>query len=306
MEKYKLVPSVEYPTLFRVIALRDIPNKYAPVKEGEFGGFVESEKNLSQEGECWITENVVVARGAVVEGNALVEDSTIHENARISGRARISESTIKGDTIIEDAMVNSSDVSGSSYIKGDAHLDDCIVKDTKIEATEKFMILRSMLKNKSMLSGCGYIENLVMENSAIAASHIVLREGSKMEKSSLISTCQVELSKFYMRKSILDLKEFFISFAPVSIINSKITSIDEFLNISDGASIYFDEMTGILKGSIFENTELLSARRLNGDELDAICTKAIRLIRMRAKTKTNLVAKEFVESYNRLKQFDII
>lgn len=306
MEKYKLVTSVEYPTLFRVIALRDIPNKYAPVKEGEFGGFVESEKNLSQEGDCWITENVVVAQDAVVEGDALVEDSMIHENARISGSARISESTIKGDTIIEDAMVNSSEVSGSSYIKGDAHLDDCIVHDTEIKATEKFMILRSMLKKRSILSGCGYIENLVMENSAIAASHIVLREGSKMEKSSLISTCRVELSKFYMKKSILDLKEFFLSFAPVSIINSRITSLGEFLNISDGASIYFDEMKGILKGSIFENTELLSARRLNGDELDAICVKAIRLIRMRSKTKTNLVAKEFVESYNLLNQFGII
>lgn len=306
MEKYKLVPSEEHPNLFQVLALRDIPNEYALVKEGELGGFVESEKNLSQSGDCWITENVVVAQDAVVEGNALVEDSMVHENARISGKARISESTIKGDTIIEDAVVSSSEVSGATFISGAVHLEDCIVQDTEIRASDKFMIQGSMLQKKSMLSGCGFIENLVMENSVIAASHIVLREGSKMEKSSLASTCRAELSKFYMRKSVLDLEESFLSFSPVSIINSKITSLDGFMCISDRASIYFDEVAGFLKGSIFENTELLSARRLNGDELDAICTKAIRLIRMRSKTTTNLVAKEFVESYNRLKQFDII
>lgn len=60
--------------LFRIKALVEFGN----VKEGELGGFVEKEENLSHEGDAWVYEN------ARVSGNAWV-----YENARVSGNARV-------------------------------------------------------------------------------------------------------------------------------------------------------------------------------------------------------------------------
>ena len=60
--------------LFRIKALVEFGN----VKEGELGGFIEKEDNLSQEGDAWVSGN------ARVFGNAWVYD-----NARVSGNARV-------------------------------------------------------------------------------------------------------------------------------------------------------------------------------------------------------------------------
>lgn len=53
MKKYRLTNEkiiVGCRTLYRIQALRD----FGDVKEGEFGGWIESEKNLSHEGNAWV------------------------------------------------------------------------------------------------------------------------------------------------------------------------------------------------------------------------------------------------------------
>ena len=68
MKKYELTEEVNERGLHRIRALRDIP-RYG-VKKGDLGGFVESEENLSQSGDCW------VAYTAVVRGHAVVSSDT--------------------------------------------------------------------------------------------------------------------------------------------------------------------------------------------------------------------------------------
>lgn len=54
--------------LYRIRALKDFGN----VKKGDLGGFVESENNLSQEGNCWVSGNAKVYDNAEVYGCAEV------------------------------------------------------------------------------------------------------------------------------------------------------------------------------------------------------------------------------------------
>ena len=104
MKKYELLAD-DYlragdRTVYRIRALRD----FGDVKRGHLGGYVESERNLSHEGECWAYdaaqiygENGVVrgngkARGCawvmgVVEDSAVVDDlAIVCEGARVGGR----------------------------------------------------------------------------------------------------------------------------------------------------------------------------------------------------------------------------
>lgn len=57
-KKYELVESskiiLRNIILYRIKALIDIPNI---VKAGELGGYIESEKNLSHEGNCWVSDD---------------------------------------------------------------------------------------------------------------------------------------------------------------------------------------------------------------------------------------------------------
>ena len=95
--------------LYRIRALRDIP-RYG-VKAGDLGGWVESEKNLSQDGECWVGGSALVYGHAQVTGNALVDgDARVYENAWVGGSAR---------------------VRGDAWIVGRAHVQNGVIKSTQ-------------------------------------------------------------------------------------------------------------------------------------------------------------------------------
>ena len=69
MKKYRLTEEttkVGNRPLYRIQALRDFGN----VKEGELGGYIESEKNLSQDGDAWVYGDACVYGDARVYGNA--------------------------------------------------------------------------------------------------------------------------------------------------------------------------------------------------------------------------------------------
>ena len=94
-KKYELVKSesIVYngKTLYRIRALRDfITVRGRTIKKGDLGGYVESEDNLSQEGNCWIFDNAKVYGNAKVFDDAIVNDSAcIFDSAVVCGAAEI-------------------------------------------------------------------------------------------------------------------------------------------------------------------------------------------------------------------------
>ena len=119
-KKYELIPS-DKEGLYRIKALKD----FNDVKKGDIGGYVESEKNLSQDGNCWIYDNAVICDNARVEDNAQVYgdaevcgDAIVRDNARVLVNARVF-----GNAIIRDNAV----------VRGDARIfDNVIVRDNVI------------------------------------------------------------------------------------------------------------------------------------------------------------------------------
>lgn len=77
--------------LRRIRAVRDIPR--FGVKAGDLGGWVGSEKNLSQKGDAWVGGN------AQVGGNAWVGDNAqVGGNARVGGNAWVGgDARVEGD-----------------------------------------------------------------------------------------------------------------------------------------------------------------------------------------------------------------
>ena len=114
-KKYKLTDeciTIDNRKLYRIKALKD----FSCIKKGDEGGFVESEDNLSQEGNCWILDNAKVFGNAVVRDNAMIYGNVmIYNGAEVRNNARV----------FGDAKVyNYSNVQGNASVSGSAQVYD--------------------------------------------------------------------------------------------------------------------------------------------------------------------------------------
>ena len=89
MKKYELTSETKVNNgvkLHRIKALDSFGN----IKKEELGGWIESKKNLSQEGNAWVGDNSMVFNNARVDENATVRGkATVGGNAFISGKATV-------------------------------------------------------------------------------------------------------------------------------------------------------------------------------------------------------------------------
>lgn len=81
--------------LYQIKALRS----FGTIKAGDLGGFIESEKNLSQKGNSWVYWNALVYGDARVYENAQVfGNAQVYENAEVYGNAWVYEDAkVHGD-----------------------------------------------------------------------------------------------------------------------------------------------------------------------------------------------------------------
>jgi carbonic anhydrase/acetyltransferase-like protein (isoleucine patch superfamily) len=103
-------------TLYQIKAQKD----FGSVKKGELGGWIEKERNLSQDGSCWVCGNAQVCGDALVCGNAQVcGDALVHGDAQVHGNALVC-----GDALVHgDALVyGNAQVFGDALVYGNAQV----------------------------------------------------------------------------------------------------------------------------------------------------------------------------------------
>lgn len=136
-------------TLLRqIVALKD----FGDVKEGQIGGWIEHEGNLSHEENCWVDcnaevygkasvkENAKVHGFAVVKGKAEVfDEAEVYGSSMVYGNARVYH---KSKVFDFAEVTGNSDVGGTSLIYKNAYLSgDAEVKGENEELTRKVVTL---------------------------------------------------------------------------------------------------------------------------------------------------------------------
>lgn len=101
-KKYRLLENdtitVGGRTLYRIEALRD----FADVKKGDKGGYIEKERNLSHNGNCWVFDDAQVYANDLVRGN-----EKVYCKAEVSGKAVVfGNAWVSGDCQIVNGMIN--------------------------------------------------------------------------------------------------------------------------------------------------------------------------------------------------------
>ena len=108
----------------RIRALKEFGlNAVNYYQAGDLGGWIESEDNLSHEGNCWVDDDSVVFGNAKVYEDAIISDNAIvGDNAKVHGKAVICDNSIingnaevYGSTLTKDNAM----IGGDSKIHGD-------------------------------------------------------------------------------------------------------------------------------------------------------------------------------------------
>ncbi len=168
MKKYEILTENGEGDVYgkRVYKIRALKS-FSDVREGEYGGYVENETNLSQEGNCWIYSNAVVMENAVVSGDSKVlgyvlvhGNASVCDNAVVEGtcgknpRADIRDYNLKvnGRKIAENSDIleigGNSLVCGCSEIKHSAK----ILQRARISGNAKIMN-RAVIKGYAEIGG---------------------------------------------------------------------------------------------------------------------------------------------------------
>ena len=118
-KKYKLTSeelSIGHTTLYRIKALKN----FGEVKEGDLGGWIEKESNLSHEGNCWIYEDAKVYDDAKIYNNAEVYGAAeVFGNAEIYGAAWVfGDARVYGDT----KVFGNVEISGNARVYSHAEI----------------------------------------------------------------------------------------------------------------------------------------------------------------------------------------
>lgn len=114
--KYKLTDECmqyEGHKLYRIQSLRSFSN----VKEGELGGYIESEDNLSHDGMCWVYDEAKVFGNAKVYNNACVYFyANVYGNAEVRGDAKVFDCA----EVLDAEVFGNAEVSGYAKVCGNA------------------------------------------------------------------------------------------------------------------------------------------------------------------------------------------
>lgn len=112
-----------YPGTYRIKAIKS----FGDVEEGDIGGYVRSEKNLSHSGFSWVYDNAVVKDDAIVKDDAKImgtsvisDNAKVYGNAVVNGNSKIDNfSQVFENATVENARItNSSRAYGSSTVTG--------------------------------------------------------------------------------------------------------------------------------------------------------------------------------------------
>lgn len=174
--------------LYRIEALKDLG--FYGVKQGDKGGFVESEANLSQNLDSWIGDNACVynkafvGRNSFVGGNAIVNDraqvkenTRVTDNAQVSGQSSLINSDISGDAVVSGSVtvVNA----GSKLVaSGKTQVLGKVVIDGRVDITDKAKI-------------DGTSQGIYLSNVKVADEAEIIATGSIESNVQFIGKCSI-------------------------------------------------------------------------------------------------------------------
>lgn len=166
--------------------------------KGTLGGFIESESNLSHEGNCWVIDFAYVYDNAKVTGNARIfQNAQVFDNAWITGNALISGSAkVYGCAKVYDCakIMGNAQIFGASSVTDYATVTDYAVVCDMAEVSDY-----AVIQDRAIIGHCAHVRGYdTIINGDTFLQHEELIEQGVMSKNTLEEQirCQTGLVPF--------------------------------------------------------------------------------------------------------------
>lgn len=134
------------------------------VRVGELGGFIESAKNLSQEGACWIKRDSIVFGSSRITDDARVVNSTIIDTNVFGGSyivgSKLTDSIVHDSHIVDTRVIKSHLMNVGCFGEKPANLYDSRLENTTLAGLFKF-------ESVEIGAPCNFIGPIHMSDSHI-------------------------------------------------------------------------------------------------------------------------------------------
>lgn len=153
--------------LRRIVAKKDIiigdKQTGKLITSGTIGGYVESGKNFSQFGNCWIDKSCIVYGDAHIKDDVyVIKDCVVSGKALISGAGIISNSIISGEAQIHNGDIDSSIISDQAILHSSKHFSNFSIVVNNSSINKKAQVINSSPRtsitiNKSHITDCSEV-----------------------------------------------------------------------------------------------------------------------------------------------------
>ena len=175
MKKYELTSEtkeINGVELHRIKALKS----FRSIEKGDLGGWIESEKNLSQDGDAWVFDNAKVRGNATIRGDAWVFDNAeVSGNAIVSGNATVSENATVGGYAF---------ISGKATVFGNARMFvDARVGGHATVGGYAFISGKATVRGKAWVGGNATVSgNATVEDKAKVRGNATVSGNAKVSR----------------------------------------------------------------------------------------------------------------------------
>ena len=141
-------------TLYRIVAVEN----FGDVRAGELGGYIQTVKNLSQEGNCWVYDKAIVKDYAFVG-----DDATVRGNSMICGNALVvHKAQISGNAVICNGarIYGNAKVCQHGYVEDKASVyDNAVISGNAIISENAIVCGDAKIFGPHIISENGFITN---------------------------------------------------------------------------------------------------------------------------------------------------
>lgn len=138
--------------------------------EGDFGGYIESEENLSHDGECWVDSKAMVLGMSRITENAYVTGKSVIDDAYLSGDCIVSNSDLQVSTVAGTARVSDSVMRRSSAIDDSKVIDAYLVET---DLSDRSSVKDARVTRSKLMDECFVIGNIQVKDCNIKDEAIV-------------------------------------------------------------------------------------------------------------------------------------
>jgi len=159
---------------FEVLVKGSYKNNYEDrritVKEGDIGGYIQSETNLPHDDNSWVFNTACVFENAVLSNSAILDNAKVCDNAKVTnstirGKARIFGGSTVTDTFADDNVdVSEGSQATNSYLYNASRING----QSKVDRTKMFLGAR--VNKRSQAINCELTDQSEVTDGAVCTN----------------------------------------------------------------------------------------------------------------------------------------